>query len=244
VQSSCLNCGYEGTGHYCPACGQKVLGPGIRFKQVWSEFFSYNFSIEGPVWKTIHQLAVDPGMLLKAFIGGKRKTYYKPVQFFLVASLIYFALVEWLEFDPLQGQFETDHPEHMKPWMDRIQRSSQFMVKNINNFLFLLVLGIGCWLKVFHRRAYAFAEYITMGFYLTGFYILVGTFDLLFWKFDADARWFKVLFFCIYFTYAYGSLFKERAWTKYFKGFLIAVLSFASYFVLAFGLSFVLISMF
>lgn len=236
ASKACLNCGTPLTGEYCSACGQRDIEPGIRFKEVVSDFFSFNFSIEGPIWQTIRLLVVNPGLLFRDFIAGKRKSYYKPIQFFIVTTLVYFVLGKLIHFDPLAGQFE-ERPAQMEEFMGTVEQAVRFMVSNLNNFLFLLVLGVALVLKLSHRKRYSLIEYLTIGFYITGFYILIGTVDLFAWLVGLSLKSLKIFFFFLYFSYAYASLVQSKRVVTYLVGLLLSLPAFLFYFLTAFGLS-------
>lgn len=242
MEQECLNCGSEVRGTYCSQCGQRRTLPGIRMKDVVSDFLSYSFSIDGPVWRTLSLLVTNPGHLFRSFIGGKRKAYYKPIQFFVLSSLLYFAFAELIEFDPLKGQFEGASPEKAKPYMERVEQAAQFMVKNINNFLFLQVLSIAAVLKLLHWKRFTFAAYLAIGFYVSGFYILIGMIDLFASLGGLSAGRFKLILFPIYFTYAYVSLQGKFSWSALVIGMLASVAIYVIYMVLSFGFSYLWVS--
>ncbi|MEQ9188611.1 MAG: DUF3667 domain-containing protein [Cryomorphaceae bacterium] len=242
MEQECLNCGSEVSDAYCSQCGQRKLLPGIRMRDVISDFLSYSFSIDGPVWRTLALLLTNPGHLFRSFIGGKRKAYYKPIQFFVLSTLLYFAFAELIEFDPLKGQFDGASPEKAEPYMKKVEQASQFMVKNINNFLFLQVFVIAAVLKLFHWKRFTFAAYLAIGFYISGFYILIGMVDLIASLGGLSAGRFKLILFPVYFTYAYVSLRGKFSWSALVTGILASVLIYIIYMVLSFGFSYAWIS--
>lgn len=225
-------------GRYCPACGQRHIQPGIRFRDVAGDFLSYNFSIDGPIWRTLQLLVRNPGELFQSFIQGRRKDFYKPIQFFIIASLIYFGFAELISFDPLEGQFRSDYTQQEQQMMPTVKLVTQFMVRNINNLLFLLVFVSAAWLKVFRWKHYNYAEYLVVGFYLAGVYILIGMTDLLLELVDLRAGYIKVFALFLYFGYAFSSLFGPVRIGQFLLGVFIGILSFVTYFMSAFGFSY------
>ena len=235
--ANCLNCNAELTGAYCAQCGQKNIRSGLRFGEVISDFFSYNFSIDGPILQTLKLLVMNPGELYRSFIQGKRKSYYKPIQFFIVTTLVYFAFGEIIGYDPLKDEFGDEAPSSMEETMAFVERTVRWMVGNLNNLLFLMAFGIALILKIFHWKRQTLAEFLVIGFYIAGFYILVGMIDPILSIVGVRFEAVKILFFFAYFAYAYASYLERSGFLTILKGLLLGAASWMFYFVSSFGLS-------
>ncbi|MEM7298901.1 MAG: DUF3667 domain-containing protein, partial [Bacteroidota bacterium] len=147
--SNCLNCGSTVEENYCANCGQSTSITRITFRETINEFFSSSFALEGPLLSTVRLLIVNPGRLFREFIGGKRKSYYKPVAFFVVLTAAYIILRNLIGYDPFELQPELkrkDLPETARTFI----LAGRFMVANINNIMFFLVLAIGLTQKLFY----------------------------------------------------------------------------------------------
>lgn len=182
-------------------------------------------------------LVLNPGKLFHEFIEGRRKSYYKPIEFFVLTALIYFAFAELIGFDPLKDQFAGPAPGSAQPYMEHIKEAAQFMVKNVNNFLFLRVLSIAIVLKTLHWKRHTLAEYLAVGFYISGFYLLIGMLDLVGSLFELSSGQFKLFLFPLYFTYAYVSFRAKLAWSTVLLGLISSIAVFVFYMVMSFGFS-------
>ncbi len=86
----CVTCGTILQGEYCSKCGEKTLVPEKDFSLI---YFSGQ-AIEGitdlnsKVLKTFWFLFTKPGFLTLEYLKGRRSLYVKPVQLFIVSSLI------------------------------------------------------------------------------------------------------------------------------------------------------------
>lgn len=88
----CINCGIELTGTFCYACGEKKLNPSkdysiVKFLEHTIDSFSH---FDSKFIRSFWALLSKPGLLTAEFIQGKRVAYMKPVQIFIVTSIIFY----------------------------------------------------------------------------------------------------------------------------------------------------------
>lgn len=90
--SNCVTCGTALQGKYCHQCGEKKPNPHHDFSI--AEFIEH--TIDGfthfdlKILRTFRALLFQPGKLTAEFIAGRHTPYMKPVQLFIVASVIFF----------------------------------------------------------------------------------------------------------------------------------------------------------
>ncbi|MFK5856836.1 MAG: DUF3667 domain-containing protein, partial [Bacteroidota bacterium] len=219
----------------CSQCGQPTSTGEISFKETINNFFTIAFALEGPLWLTIRLLITNPGKLYREYIGGKRKTYYKPVAFFILIAAIYLILRVWINFDPLEGVNNdlAELPINSEV-VNRLMEVIRLMEGNINYQLILLVFSIGISLKLFFRKKYNLAEYTSIGLYITGVYALVRTIAMFFLKFGyVEVAYVKIDDFefgalILFIFYSSFSLFQKKNLSSVVK---YALVSFFSYFL-------------
>jgi hypothetical protein len=89
-RAACLNCGAELHGHFCSACGQRVVPPYPTLTEMagdaWEELSGY----DGRFARTFRLLFRHPGRLTLEVLEGRRIRYISPVRLYLVASVLYF----------------------------------------------------------------------------------------------------------------------------------------------------------
>lgn len=239
---NCKNCGTELTGAYCHACGQRDMPSGITLKQTAQDFLSYNFGVDGPALLTLKLLVVNPGKLVREFIHGKRKAYYKPVQFFIVSSLIYITVRQFSGYDPLENVFQENDDGSFAEFVERSNLAAEFMVKNINNLLLLLVISTAALLKLFHWKRQTFAEFLVLSFYVNAVYVFIGLIDILLSIVDVRLGSWKFLEFMAYLSYVYISFLGGFTLSRLLNSILIGVFSVLIYGVLGFGMSYLIVS--
>lgn len=92
----CLNCDtvmVEGAEH-CHHCGQSILEVRLTVKTLLKDIFSQIFNLDGRIFKTLKHLW-KPAYLTQEFVGGKRRSYFNPVRFFLIMLLFHFVLLTY-----------------------------------------------------------------------------------------------------------------------------------------------------
>ena len=237
---NCLNCETAIQGKFCVHCGQPTNTGKINFKETITSFLSLAFALEGPFWLTIQLIIVNPGKLFREFIGGKRKTYYKPVAFFFLISAVYLILRALINFDPLKGESVKSDLADLALVSEKIGETFRLMSRNINNIMFLLVFSIALILKLFYRKKYNLAEYTSIGLFITGMYTLLKIFTMFVGKYAlVEVDNLELLILLILIFYSSLSLFQKYDFWSLSKYLLISVFSLVLYIV--FGVGFFLL---
>lgn len=237
--SKCLNCNAELSGNFCANCGQKAALGRITFKETLYSFMSASFALEGPLLYTIKGLILRPGKVFREYFSGKRKTYYKPVAFFILMTAFYIILRTMINFDPLEGQVAMEPSNHDLPRsVIKTRQAARFMVAHINHIMFFLVFSIGIITKFFFWKKQNLAEYTAIGFYISGMYILFGIPLMFISKYTSfSTNQFQLILLAIYILFCVGSFFKKRSFRNVLAYFFTSILSILLYISLGFGFS-------
>lgn len=236
--TQCKNCNATFHGHYCPDCGQKGSVQRITFGDTLTDFADMVFSVDAPFVRTLKSLFLQPGEMMRAFLSGKRKRYYKPVAFFVLMTILYLLIRSIIGYDPLlEAAVRVDGDAK-----DLVVKAQRLMFENITKFLFFFVFWFGLLLKIFFFRKYTLAEYWTVAFYLVGGYIILSTLSMFLVQYvSSDLQFVTILLIGIYFVYALCSLFKTPKWLIILKAIFIYFLSVSLYIVSAFILSYFIV---
>ena len=91
---SCVTCGAELRGPYCHACGEKARSPDdLRVAAFARRALGGAFDLDSRFWRTFRTLLARPGLLTAEFVAGRRRPYLHPLQVFLLANLVFFAML-------------------------------------------------------------------------------------------------------------------------------------------------------
>ncbi|MBI1767398.1 MAG: DUF3667 domain-containing protein [Bacteroidetes bacterium] len=88
----CLTCGTKLKGNYCSHCGEKKLNPTAdysihKFIEQSVDGFTH---FDSKFLRSFRALLFKPGLLTVEFIHGRRMRYMKPVQIFIIASVLFY----------------------------------------------------------------------------------------------------------------------------------------------------------
>ncbi len=239
--NNCRNCGQRTITKYCANCGQRSSVYKVTLKETFEDLADNLFSLSAPLITTIKNLFSNPGKILREYLGGKRKKYYKPVSFFILTTAIYLFLRWSIGFE-IQGEINLDQSTMDQVDPDSLTRARDFMFQNINSLAFFFVLSMSLMLKAFFFNKYMFTEYVAVAFYLNGVYILFSAINILFIKYiNPQIQYLAILFMGVYFIYAMIRFFRDQPFWVSIKSVLAFFLAYAGYIFLAFNLSYLIV---
>ncbi|WP_297794604.1 DUF3667 domain-containing protein [uncultured Eudoraea sp.] len=235
----CRNCGTPVTKKYCENCGQRTSVYKVSFKETIHDFIDAAFSLNGPLFITLKQLVVNPGIILREYLEGKRRKYYKPVAFFIITTVVYLVIRSAIGFDPFKDTvFEVESTQDGQ----LLTKARDFMLFNINNLLFILVFTLALFSKLFFYKRYSLAEYLAISFYLTGMNTLIITLNLfLVIGVGKEMKLLEILLMLVYFIYAMCSFLRTNKSVIIIKSFIVFILSYIAYVNLSFGVSYLIV---
>ncbi len=240
--TNCLNCGTEIHGNYCEYCGQASSTGQITFKETINNFLGIAFAFEGPLLLTIRLLITNPGKLFREYISGKRKTYYKPVAFFILVTAVYIILRSLIGFDALADESIKNDLADLNDISPRMGEVFRLMSSNINNILFLLVFSIALVFKVFFKKKYKLAEYTSIALFIVGFYTLFKTITMFIGRFfEVEIDSIELGFLLILIFYSSFSLFQQKSFGAIVKYALVSFFSLGLYIIFALGFFFLIV---
>ncbi len=115
----CAECGAPVRGAFCSACGQRaeVLRQPVHhfLRESFTEFFGF----DGRVWRTFAALLFRPGRLTRAYMGGQRQRYLRPLRVYLTSTLQFFLILSVI--DPV-GKLES--PELGRDRMELVRAAA------------------------------------------------------------------------------------------------------------------------
>ncbi|NND94042.1 MAG: DUF3667 domain-containing protein [Flavobacteriales bacterium] len=230
IKDRCRNCACPSEGNYCLQCGQKSNIKRISFKEIGEQVSSTVFNLEAPFYRTFKGLIIRPGDLIQDFLRGKRKAYYKPVPYYILAVAIHLLLGYLIGYDPIQAVIDSTGGENQMSEVER--KASYWMARNVNYILPVWILIISLMDRLFFWRSGTnLAERVTVYLFLTGQYVFLNTLLIPLIKLQPYFQMVDYLVVFSYMTYAILK-FHGGGWWAGLRAFLLAFLSFVLYVVL------------
>jgi hypothetical protein len=88
--ATCLNCGetIDVHHHFCPHCGQKTALHRLTLGEIGHDAVHYFTHADKGIFHLLKLLAKQPGQLARAYVSGQRKSYFSPLNFFLIVAAV------------------------------------------------------------------------------------------------------------------------------------------------------------
>jgi len=95
---ACVTCGTALHGRFCHACGERACGHDeFRLRTFLAHSFNAVFDVDSRLLRSFRMLLTRPGLLTAEYMAGRRRPYLGPVQIFLIANLVFFAVLSVMD---------------------------------------------------------------------------------------------------------------------------------------------------
>lgn len=181
---TCKNCGNEFEGNFCNNCGQKAGLHRFTIKHALHDFFHTFTHVDSGLFFLIKELFIRPGIVAKEYIEGKRRKYFNPVQYLILAvAIATFLTTNYTLMGPTAVKPE-DYSQSSEIAKFFLQ-FNHFINKYFNLMLFVAVPFMAFFSWLFYRKSgYNYAENVIMNVFLaaqrTLIFILVTPFLFLY----------------------------------------------------------------
>ncbi len=166
--TACPNCGNHltKTDQFCPGCGQSSNTHRLDMHHILHDLVHvFTHADKGFLFLT-KELALRPGLTVKAYLAGRRKQYFNPFSYLMLTIAVSAFLTNYFHLLEIDVQ-------HSNP-------VSTMISKNIN-LIFLIGVPVTALftLLMFYKSGYNFAEYLALQAFMGGFrvffFILIFT---------------------------------------------------------------------
>ncbi len=169
---TCQSCGTEFQGNFCPRCGQSARVGRFSFKTAFLLFLDIWGIGNRGMFRTIRDLLLRPGYMIRDYIGGCQSAYFPPFKMFFILATFSFLLSHGISLD-LEEKTETAKEEIADNWKiegdERDVKTMQFIQKipktitalekkNPSLFSFAILVLISAPLYLFFRRSPAIPD--------------------------------------------------------------------------------------
>ncbi len=184
--ANCLNCGttIQPAQNFCPQCGQKTGTHRISLHEITHDAVHYFTHADKGIFHLLKALATRPGKVAQEYIDGRRKTYFKPLNFFLIVAGIVVFMTSALSKEypqpknnrPPNASVKPMSPEQIAKYRAMGVRANK--VRNItdkySNVISMLatpLLTIFFWL-CYKRNRFSYLEHLVANMYFVPFTML------------------------------------------------------------------------
>jgi hypothetical protein len=185
MSPNCLNCGTPllAGQHFCAQCGQKAETHRISLHEITHDTIHYFTHADKGIFHLLKALAKHPGRVAQEYIAGKRKTYFKPLNFFLIVAgiLVFMTSSLYKEYPrpsshparTMAAPMSAEEIKQRKAMGVRAEKAGRFTGKysNVINMLAVPLLTVFFWL-LYLRGRYTYLEHLVANMYFVPFIML------------------------------------------------------------------------
>ena len=236
----CINCSQEVNTPYCSQCGQPFPPQRMSIGHVFADFQGRPYGTRGLFWRTIKDLTLKPGEVVRSYVMGNRVLYNRPIGYFflmitlmlITASLLNVDYVEFLKGSSPPIQSTGTDQEKFNRFI------FQFISDHIKLLSFIVIpfQALVARYFFFRKSGYSYLDHTVLPFYIEGHLNILMMISILIFKITAwqIPFWVMSLLSPVYFAFAYMGFITHQSKVKSFlKGagifivaqFLIAILS-------------------
>ena len=188
-QHSCANCSapLEPEYRYCPQCSQKTNLHRLNLRDILHDAIHYFTHADKGFIGLMKDLATKTGRVANEYVTGKRKKYFPPLNFFLIAGTIcvliasaanppvkYNAMDDAVKVFPKIRQAPKRVQDNVLSLYERKHEAFTLMTKYSNTML-MIALPVFCliyWL-FYKRERFNYTEHLIANMYMGGFNAIV-----------------------------------------------------------------------
>lgn len=91
---TCKNCGRPAEGSFCSHCGQKTNIDRITIRGLLLELPHSVFHVDKGIIYNVRELFTNPGTAINEYLEGRRKKFFNPATYLLIALIINYIIVK------------------------------------------------------------------------------------------------------------------------------------------------------
>ncbi len=186
MPEQCPNCfHYYADAKFCPECGQKTHLHRLSLHDLWHDGVHYFTHADKGILGLLRDLVIKNGTVAKEYVGGRRKAYFPPLNFFLVIATLFVIIATAATRAPnekvaLRAQAQLSKikdpaaKERVRQIYIRSGKVEGFMGRyaNIIAMVAAPLIAFIYWL-FYIRGRYNYAEHLVACMYMVGFFNLL-----------------------------------------------------------------------
>ncbi len=241
VNTVCKNCETNYQAKFCPECGQKSTVQRLSIGSIVHDILHYFTHADKGIFFTIKEMFRNPAFVIQEYIDGKRKKYFNPFTFVLIASTISAYLIYKLEFyQKLQiREHSAKTPNEISTLLQQTTVLLEQYGKLITIFMIPLLASIS--ILFYFRKKLNYAEHLAVFAFVFAqinvVYIFITIFS--YFLFPDQYFWANMLYqltFLYFVSVVFSGLFKEHIIISVLKSIVIILLFIILFWIIALGL--------
>lgn len=149
---------------YCPGCGGKVVENRLTFRSLWADIYERFLNIDSTVFRTIRDMTLRPQQVIQAYVGGARRKYMNPLNYFglslFLSGFLFYCLKKFgreeLDFEVFGLGVQSEASMKI---MDAVMEYSSFIY-----MLYIPVIALSGYLTI-NQRNFNLPEYLVASVY-------------------------------------------------------------------------------
>lgn len=246
TSTHCKNCGAPLAGNFCQNCGQSTHIHKITVKHLLHEFFHALTHADKGFLFLMKELITRPGYVAQEYLEGKRKKYFNPLSFLVIAAAIWSLIVLKTGYFESMGSMETRGAYRLPKEISWYFSESMRIILAYGKIIILVItaplLAFLSWI-FFRKQKNTYAENLVLNAFLSGqinlvmVIIFIPAF-LLFGHSKMNNNIYQIVF-LVYMMIAYHQFFKNHPAFTIIKTILILFLFIVFFWLLIFGFVFI-----
>jgi len=159
---TCLNCGLESNGKFCPNCGQQLEIHRINLPHLMHEILHTFTHLEKGFLYTLKTLIIDPGEMQRLYLEGYRFRHQKPFSMFFICATVSALALYWV------NRFSIGD-------LERGEEAFNYFLQHYYVLLHVILFPVYTlitWL-LFIKSRYNYAEILVLGMYMVSFMLVL-----------------------------------------------------------------------
>lgn len=248
----CKNCEAPVQGNFCSNCSQRADTHRFSIAHFGHEFFHAFTHTDKGILLLMKELLYKPGKIALEYNAGKRKKYFNPITFLLIATAVQFFIAKKTEYykdvqtameqvasQVAQANSDEDRKQIQESLQDSKKQSS-VVQENSRAFMMVMIpfLGFFSWL-FFKKSGHNYAENLVLHVLITGGAVLIFLATAIIPHLLMPSQivpWLAINFILTiaYNIIAYKQFFQQSWLATIIKGFLLILITLACYQLITF----------
>ncbi len=227
---TCMNCGNQYEGDYCPSCGQPASTGKFTWKSLLLSFL-HAWDFESGFLYVFRELWLHPRQLIRGYLDGKRVNVYPPIKYMLISIAITTALHYFYKPEDLgMRQIMIDGVEH---------NIDMWTSTNLSIFHFLMLPFYALSTRLFFKNwKLTLPEHIVLNMFAFGQMNCLEFLVLVIFYWVPNIVVYSTLLSMVIPTYLYFMMSKPRTAGSLFKSIAASVTAMFTFLILIMILSF------